>query len=354
MPLLHYTDWGIVEICTKMHCCLLTWAVNVVIMPSALWHKLVKSQNQEVEIMPKRYTMVDKRGWLAQYLEGKSEAEIAKTQKPKGDARTVKKGIEEARLEHEGQQARSELLKGALSRHHDSLLLAIDRMLGALVLPPHDLKLPKGGHASASPIQLSGARAEYSSPAGWTVILAIEDETEWELVAEHLKRDKMWKALGEWRKALSAHVAARVALRDMVVRVLQKKTGYPVQEKPGDDPYVSTLAAEVLYQTTINPLLGIPDGTDLEHNMVADTATGEIKHGSSILARILIGKEEEGKTQIISVIKELPETSQALSVITTYQSAIEATAKARRVVEEIRLLGMIPGKCRICKRLLGT
>jgi len=38
-------------------------------------------------------------------------------------------------------------------------------------------------------------------------------------------------------------------------------------------------------------------------------------------------------------------------MVETYRALEQITTKARQVVEDIRLLGLVPGQCEICRRL---
>jgi len=59
--------------------------------------------------MPKKIPIVDKRGWLQDYEQGKSEAAIASQNHR--DLRIIKKGIAEARRERVVNLARADLVK---------------------------------------------------------------------------------------------------------------------------------------------------------------------------------------------------------------------------------------------------
>jgi len=63
------------------------------------------------------------------------------------------------------------------------------------------------------------------------------------------------------------------------------------------------------------------------------------------------GKEAEYKQYVISVLTDLLKSIEFKKAIDTYKEVEEATAKLRRVLEEIILLGIVPRQCRVCQRL---
>jgi hypothetical protein len=94
--------------------------------------------------------------------------------------------------------------------------------------------------------------------------------------------------------------------------------------------------------------LGIKDGTNLEENLVA----GEdetVRHAGTELGRCK--RTVECRDKIKSVFISLPKTGSACEVKRTYTELADITKKAKRQAEEILLLGMITGKCRVCSRL---
>ncbi len=63
------------------------------------------------------------------------------------------------------------------------------------------------------------------------------------------------------------------------------------------------------------------------------------------------GGEERCKTNILATVKELLPTTEATKIAQTYKDLEDATIKAKRAVEEIILLELVPGECRVCRRL---
>ena len=301
--------------------------------------------------MPKKIALEEKRKWLQLFQDGKPESEIAK--ETKKDLKTIKNGIEEARLERYATTAQAEMIKEALKRHQNSLLSIINRILSALQVPAHDLPLTREPNGSLSRINLSRATLYYDQDLGLVLTLPDEGTTSWELLRNHLKRDHMWKALATWKKSLIAHVQARSALKLKAEMTLGQKTGYKVVDGPTAKPFLySYTSRDLLYQALLNKALGIPDdNTNPEDHIVADTQQGVVRWDMGTILAEAPSVEEKCRDNILDAFKNPKAEQEVNQVAITYEEVKESTEKARRAVEEISLLGLVPGRCRVCRRL---
>jgi hypothetical protein len=286
------------------------------------------------------------RDWLDWHDSGESVISIAK--KAHRDTRTVKRGIEQARRERDARGVRSELLKSALRNHQDNLLEMLKGVLSVLEVPASGLDIGGERGENLAPLNLSGSIASYIADKGWTVKLNVEDESHWELLQEHTKRDPMWAALHSWKEALAAHVEARLALKRKAVTLLEKKTGLKLNR--GAAFHLEPFAVVLLYQGVLDQALGIRDWTEPEKDIAA-LISGEVSCRNSPLAGVAEGAEQKCKKNILDALQELKISAEARNVAITQKEAHEAAVKARRTVEEISLLGLVPGECRVCRRL---
>lgn len=299
--------------------------------------------------MPKKISPNEMREWLEEYDSGKSEAAIAKD--AKRDVRTVKRRIAQARREGEMRGARVELLRNALKRHQDRLLNTIKEVESVLVMPARDLWRAWRQDAPSSPLSFIGSTATYEAAKGWTVALAVESKLEWGLVQEHLKGDPMWASLTTWRRAFAAHVEARVNLEAKCADLLVERTGYKLVDRSDEPPFLYSFGTlDLIYQSALDRAMGVEQATELEDTIVVDTEGGEVWHASRKLAEAP-GEEERCKANILSAIREALESREAANVGQTYRELVVATTKARGAVEEILLLELVPGECRVCRRL---
>lgn len=293
--------------------------------------------------MPKKIPLSETREWLQSYEQGKPEASIAKD--AHRDVKTIKSGIEHARRERYVHAAQVELLREALSKHQNQMLEVTSKILSALVVPDLDLRL-------RPPITIPGAKVNYEGLSGLVVVLNVENTPHWELLREHLKRDKMWKAVALWKKSLVAHLQARTALKLKTEMILEQKTKCTVVDKPINQPFLySYTAGDRLYRALLNRALDIPNDENPEEHIVADTESGVVRWDVGTILAKAPGIEEECRENILDVFKNPRAVTEINQVADSYKEVKESIDKARRVVEEISLLGMVPGRCRVCHRL---
>jgi hypothetical protein len=306
--------------------------------------------------MPKKISPNERKEWLEQYSSGESEASIAKS--AHRDVRTVKKCISLARQERDMYGARVELLKNVLRKHHDRLLSAIKELESALVLPAHDLWRAWQEDGSMPVLSFIGITATYETNKGWTVSLAVENKPEWGLVLEHLYGDPMLSSLNAWKKALIAYIEARVSLEIKSAKLLKKKTGYELVEVSTDrsavPPFINSYPTlDLIYQVILNRVLGFEEKTKFEDMITADKERGAVRHGPGTYLAEVPGKEDECMAAILAALEELLVSEEATKIGQTHKVLEEATIKARRAADEVLLLEMVPGECRVCRRL-GT
>lgn len=300
--------------------------------------------------MPKKIPLEEKRKWLQSYEEGKPEFQIAK--EAHKNIKTVKRGMEEARSERYAATAQAEMVKGALKRHQDNLLSIINRVLSALALSTHDLPLSRDPNGSLSPMYLSGATLYYNQDLGLVLALPDEGTISWELLREHLKGDRIWKNLDQWKKAMLAHIQSRSALNLKTSLLIKQETGYDYEDKSISPPRLySYNTVNLLYQAAVDGCLGITGGEKLENMIIADTETGRVRKGVGTTLAEAPGAEVQCRANIIQAFEKLLSSAEISQVSKTYEELEVATSKARRLVEEMSLLGMVPGQCRVCRRL---
>ncbi|MBN1368396.1 MAG: hypothetical protein JW967_10780, partial [Dehalococcoidales bacterium] len=196
--------------------------------------------------MPKKISIVQKREWLNSYEQGKSEADIAK--KAHHDVKTIKSGIEEVRRERDAQLARAELLRDALRKHQDQMLNCIEGIFEALELPPVNLSVDM-------PVSLRGAKIEFKAVKGLVLTLRTEEKPEWALLEEHLgKRDRLWKAIGNWKQTMTDHIHLRRQLYRELERQLIDK-GYRIVDGKETAPFLYRDTVWLLYRDMVSKTL---------------------------------------------------------------------------------------------------
>lgn len=300
--------------------------------------------------MPKKIPLTEIRKWLAEFEDGKSEATIAS--QAGHSVKTVKRGIEQARMDRDSASARGELIRVALQKHQDDLLAVVNNIVVALEVPPIDLALTRDGTGKLSPLRLPCGTITYDSQQGLLFLFDDETNPEWELLHEHLQRDRMWKLIDQWKGDLLAHIKARLAFQLEIEQRTREKTGYKFQEKAGAPPFLySSSVTGILYQSALDKVLGAKFTDKPGDALVADTGRGVVRWGVGTLVAEAPSAEEKCKADILSAYEKVVNSDKAKSVKETYEQLEAMTLKARRAVQELSLLRLIPGQCRVCRRL---
>ncbi len=149
-----------------------------------------------------------------------------------------------------------------------------------------------------------------------------------------------------------AHIQARTDLKRNIAYILEITTGYRLVEKHVDPPFLyEDSAVNLLYETALKRAMGVQDDVNLEEDIIVDTNGGQVRYHIGLILAEAPGEEEQCKTNILNAYAKIQKAGEMNKVTNTYKDLFEPTAKARRVVEEISLLGLVPGYCRVCRRL---
>jgi len=302
--------------------------------------------------MPKKISNVEMEQWLADYERGKPTQEIARD--AHRDVRTVRKRIDQVRKELENRTVRRELMKEALLNHNKQLLQFVTNIGNALVVPGYELYIPNEKNRFKFGIQLGGALAVFDSQQSLSIRLNSEDDLGWRLIMEHLRDDPVVLSITDWKKAMVVHLNARIAFKDKAKELIQLKTGLKVIDKSGDElkePGISFFTVDLYYEVIIKTPLGVPDSTNLEENILY-TLDGYILHGKA--GSKLAFAPENGQVvcdRMKKAVGNLYECDEIKKVQSTYYVATEKTESLREGFEELALIGLLPGVCRVCKRI---
>jgi len=302
--------------------------------------------------MPKKHSIAKMNEWLEQYEKGDLEAEIAR--RSKSDLRTVRKGIEQARRHKEAAAARTQILIESFRQHQKDLTDVVDSLIQSLTAPGTDATVPLNSDGFPEKLSVGGTYAVFQGGDTWKVVLNEEASPLYELLREHLKRDPIWKHVENWKVALAAHLQARVALKRKASKVLQVRTKYKLvanNEVGSEKGFVYANTVDFFYQIMLERALGTEKRVDFEKRIrVIPGDYVELGHGSPVLA-YAPGKQEKTRKRILMAYKDLAESPEADNVGTTYYVVKSASTKASAALREILLLRMVPGQCRVCRRL---
>ena len=302
--------------------------------------------------MPKKTSINTQTKWLNDYEDGVPEVNIACD--AKCDLRTVKKGIEQARYARQMQIAKADLMKEALCQHHSQLIDVLKDILTAVTLPAPQLEVPLQVEITTPPSILAGGEVSWRNGER-RMVLDVEKTLMFELLADHLDRDAIWENIKTWKETIIVHIEARMALKKLAYNLIKDKTGYPIIQhidKAPDKGFIWPITVELFYDAALNHALLIKGGPDIAGALVASSADPYVRleDGNHLLANVP-GAQEGCKENLIKAFNELRKSDKMMAVFDTYDQVKTTTQKTRRVVEDISLFGMLPGSCRVCRRM---
>jgi len=172
------------------------------------------------------------------------------------------------------------------------------------------------------------------------------------MLREHLRNDKLWKILAQGEKAYTSHQLGRIALQIRVVGLLREESGYKmVDRNEASPPFLySYTTGDLFFKMTLRRAFGAHYTDGWEGDIVAATAAGYVKYQNQILAEVP-GKEKECRQKLLDAFEKMQHLPEVVGVVGTSRELRKATLRARQVVEEVLLLGLVPGQCKICQRL---
>lgn len=303
--------------------------------------------------MARKFSSIDKNKWLKEYEEGKPETSIASDSQC--DVRTVRKGIDEARRERDARVARIELLKDVMSKHNETLLSRLGEISASLQVPPEDwtvLSWHKNGESVFSDRSTDTEDTPKHRPGKDHRGSDIRGDKVDHMLKQHLKNDKLWRTLARRDYAYRSHRLARIALQHRVMDILERETGYDFESDSSvSPPYLcSYTTGDVFYKMTLRLAFGDYKHDGWLDDIVVDPGDRCVKYLNLILAEVL-ERADECREKLLHAFQKMKKLPEIKDVVTTYQELEESTFRARQSVEEIRLSGLVPGQCKVCRRL---
>lgn len=302
--------------------------------------------------MPRKIPLLTMRSWLESYEKGQSEASIAR--KAKRDVRTVMRGIEQARREQDIRSARAQMIRDALQKHQSALAEALEQVIPAVSPVPADFEPLGRPPGSLLPILLPQATASHKAGEVWLIKFNAEDSYAWELLSEHLKRDAEWKLLTEWKRRVAFYIQARVALERRIATLLRDKTGLEIGADTGKTPskgYLYPVVVSLLYRLLV-PGQSAETKTNKALQQLFATADPYVRYGKEDTPVCYApGGAELCRIEMLRALAELQGIAELQETVTSRRAVEALTTKTRRALEELSALGLIPGHCRVCRRL---
>lgn len=303
--------------------------------------------------MPRKFSINDKDRWLEEYEAGRAQSSIAN--ESNCDIRTVKRGIEEARRGRDAQAARVDILKQAVSKHQERLMDRLGGILSDLTVPPHDWAVLSWCGTRESILSENNLNREDSrrneASEGLQGSDAHVDIVE-AMLKQHLKNDKLWRALARREKAYASHRLARIALQRKVVNLLEEETGYRLEAGSNIPPpfIYSYTTGDLFYRRAIAQAFGDYENDAWQDEIIVDPGGCRIEYRNLTLAEVP-GAASDCRENLLKAFRKIQVVTEATRVANTYEELEESTFKAKEVIQEIELLGLVPGVCKVCRRL---
>jgi hypothetical protein len=301
--------------------------------------------------MPKKYSKSKKEEWLAELAQGKTTKQVAKNHKI--DERTIKRAANELYSRRAAQEAMAQLYQEALRGHMNRLNSALDTIIDELRMPdPYVTELAWNVIASSRPM------SQEVSEVGEKGREKQRDEdvfSDSALLAEHLKNSKAWRALGDWRRSQRKHRTACGTLQIRSLELLKEMTGLKVREEQDVNtrPFLhGENSGDLLCRATVKSLAEGTDIQQLTNDIMTDDHCGSVLHNGTVL---LEGIEDATKLSacrdnIIKALGNLKDTPETRQVVVLFQQLERILPRARNELRAIRVLGVLPGRCRICRQ----
>lgn len=281
--------------------------------------------------MPEKISIKQMRQWLELFESGRTIDAIA--HKFGRDVRTIKSGIERARRDRSAEAVRTGMMTDAIKQHQVALLNTVGEIISGL---------ETGADRFA-------ALARYSDVSVFATLPG-EATPYWELLRQHLPRDPLWDFLNRRKKAVMEFAGTCTELRNKTDQLLVQKCRCAIVENDGRPPFLFTTAPEIIYAEVLYAATDQHPRTDIHNFLQIDVKSGQVMLAHTVLA-VAPGSEEEFAGYIREVLHEIDVSEEAARLPGKYRAMLDAKEKTRRAAEEIVLVGMVTGLCRICRRL---
>ena len=296
----------------------------------------------------------ERRKWLEDHETGVSMNNLAL--RTGRNPQTIKKQIEFARDEREYSLAQVNAYSRAITQHNDQLLKVLGNLRSSISYPHNEYLTVLGpfGLNLASTLgigQLTHQGGKFSvDPVGTD-----EDDVRLlELAREHLKRDRgLWRGLDVWQDELREYAEKCYALGQQVgdelggridVGFISSFTRQRATDEGVHEGFISWVC-----RLAINEASGDKSGVDEAKLRVAET---ELRYGGTNLATYSSQDHlEKLKALFVEYCSSLSNDIQVLRIVRLKRHLEEMKTTLRRDIGDFLLLGLVRGKCSLCKRL---
>ena len=294
--------------------------------------------------MPRVIPYIQKEEWFEEFEKGKTVSRLATQYKR--DPRTIERGIEEVRQLRQVQKVRVNLLEEAMRKHQESLLDLLSE--GAQRAKPLPLHIDEMYTAKSlpTPLGFDGKQAIAIDNQYDQVILSIEEGHKWELLKQHMRKDKLYTYLKRWKQTMLAELNTRWALKLRVQEKLTDEMDFTISE---GSKVAGTLRPTCLFEITKSVFSATLEETNPRPLRLTEGAEGEFFVNDSTAGRLWSSRDVK-LVDIRRIPGEVSGEPLASDLRSCRKRAVNAAAEAKRAFDEIRLSFYIPGTCDSCQR----
>lgn len=294
--------------------------------------------------MPKNVSKSIKVAWFEKFEGGESIAKLARDNKR--DPRTVQRAVEEIRLQRQTYQAQTELLKEALKQHQNDLFEVLGDAIALLGPLPFSLELHHAGVAPPSPLKFGGWTAQFNGHRYVELDLEVEEEYAFELLKEHLGRDRAFVLLKRWKQTVLDELNAQLDLRNVLEQIIVEELKLTIGQDVRLPGMIRPSTLSQLFSSSISHLY---DENSKPEPVLVSGQEGEFFLGGSTGGR-LPSDSHDLLERIQSLPKRLSEEPQAKGLRKSHEACNQAAKSAKQSFREIQAAHFVPNSCPACRR----
>ena len=292
--------------------------------------------------MSRKISMVEKRKWLEEYETGLSEYSLCK--KYHKDIRTIKDGIEAARLNRDISAARIQVMREVLIKHQSRLLERLRQIQLSIKAPKEDLEVLSWRHEEGS-VFSKGMPPKPSTNF---------DDQVTSMLREHLPKEKLWKLIDGWSQAQIANAGAREALQRKIFSII-KALGFPLcdQSSQNEPCLYIDIVGPMFYRWGLKAAFSPEKYVGPEDDIVTRAEQHAVMFRGTVLTDAADNLEET-RTALIKAFRRVRRLEEVQKVKATQEALEDLVKNAQQAIEEILLMDYVAGDCPVCRRLSQT
>lgn len=293
----------------------------------------------------------ERRRWLERYEAG--QGSIPQLAKETGrNIRTIKKQLQLAMEEREKALARTELYRKGLIEHNDTLLRVLRQVRDSLRIPLDERLSPLATWGRSPGFSYESLSIQFQEGEAQVSLVGREEDDMrlLELAREHLSGEKgLWRELDRWTEKVADYARSCYQLgKQMGERVAQETGLQPVPmvgtEEGFHEGYITWLVRRALEKAR---------GTDrIRDGELLKTRGSQMDYGDTTIATSPSPEKlEQAREVFLKLLEEMKHHREVMHILRVRKELEEALPGLKRQLGDILLLGVVPGRCSVCRKL---